>query len=141
VFLRREPLHELAAYAQEFCSGWLCRRLRPPVLALLRQHQAAGHRVVLVSASPDLYVPQVAEYLGIFEWVCTCVSVENGICTGILAGPNCKGWYKVQLLQRHLGTATPPDLSYAYGDSPSDLPLLSWVRYGALIKRGKPVAL
>lgn len=140
-FFGQESLDQIDAHAEHFCSRWVRKRLRDEVLTKLRQHQAAGDRVVLVSASPDLYVAHVAKYLGIAEWVCTRVSVENSLCAGTLAGPNCKGWDKVALLQRHLGTATPPDPSYAYGDSWNDLPLLQWVRHGILIKQGKAIAL
>lgn len=137
VFFREEPIATISAHSERFCSQWVQRRLRVDVLRKLREHQAAGHRVMLVSASPDLYIPHVAVFLGITETVCTRVSIEDGYCKGTLAGPNCKGLNKVTLIQEYLGITTSPDPSYGYGDSPSDLPVLTWVRRGFLCRRSR----
>jgi phosphatidylglycerophosphatase C len=108
----------------------------------LRMHQAAGHRVILESASPCLYVPTIARHLGINEIICTRIRIEAGICYGEIIGPNCKGEAKVTLLRDYLGTDSAPANAYSYGDSLSDLPLLRWVPNGFLLRRGSfhPVA-
>jgi phosphatidylglycerophosphatase C len=127
--------HELAAiaeHARDFTQRWVPGRLRRWVVACLREHQRSGHRVILVSASPDLYVPVIAESLGIREVVCTQVATEGGRCLGSIDGENCKGEAKMRLLRRHLGGQGFPPGSFAYGDSPSDLPLLSAVDHGFL---------
>ncbi len=125
----------LREHATWFCRTWLPRYLHADGMAKLREHQQAGHRLVLVSASPSLYVPVIAEELGIAETVCTRVGFQDGLCTGELVGPNCKGPYKVSLLQEYLGCEVAPVVSFAYGDSPSDLPILSWVGQGYLLSR------
>jgi phosphatidylglycerophosphatase C len=130
----RDALREHAAW---FCRTWLPRHLHPTGVAKLREHQQAGHRVVLLSASPSLYVPAIAEYLGISETVCTCVQFEDGVCTGAIVGPNCKGPFKVTLLREYLRTEAAPGNSFAYGDSSSDLPILNWVRQGYLLAKNK----
>ena len=137
VFFRQEPIAKISTHSERFCSEWVQRRFGVNVLRKLREHQAAGHRVMLVSASPDLYIPQVAVFLGITETVCTRVSIEDGYCKGTLAGPNCKGLNKVTLIQEYLGITTSPDPSYGYGDSRSDLPVLTWVRRGFLCRRSR----
>ncbi len=134
-FFAGEPHEGIAAHSRRFCSEWIQKRLRDDAVRKLREHQAAGHRVILVSASPDLFVPHVAMSLGINEVVCTRVLFEDGYCSGTLAGPNCKGHNKIVLLAAYLGTDAPPDHSYGYGDSRSDFPLLRWVRRGYLIGR------
>jgi len=133
-FFGKEPMREITAHSEWFCSRWVRKRLRSDSLKKLREHQAAGHRVILVSASPDLFVPQIGKLLGINETICTRVLVENGYCAGKLAGPNCKGDNKVSLLKAYLGISVPPDQSYGYGDSRSDFPLLHWVRHGNLVR-------
>jgi phosphatidylglycerophosphatase C len=105
----------------------------------LRHHQAAGHRVILLSASPDLYVPAVGRALGIAEVVSTRVAVAGGRCAGHIVGDNCKGENKLEALRRHLGGDVPPPGSFAYGDSRSDLPVLRWVASGYLVRRGRLV--
>jgi len=52
---------------ERFCRDHILPDGSPPVLARLRQHQADGHRVVLLSASLDLMVAPVAHALGIPE--------------------------------------------------------------------------
>lgn len=130
-------LHEdvVREHAEWFCNNWLPRRLHPIGLRHLREHQRAGHRIILLSASPDVYVPAVGRWLGIEETVCTRVCFEDGKCLGTLQGKNCKGASKLDLLKQHLGVLQPPPESYAYGDSPHDLPVLSWVHNGRLIRR------
>jgi phosphatidylglycerophosphatase C len=135
-FLRRQSTESVAEHATWFCGWWVRRKLDEAVIARLREHQQAGHRVILLSASPDVYVPAVGNFLGIDETVCTQVAQAGGRWEGAIVGPNCKGDGKVELLRKHLGSA-PPSRSYAYGDSRSDLPLLRWVSDGFMVKRGR----
>jgi HAD superfamily hydrolase (TIGR01490 family) len=134
-FLAGEPAEVIARHTERFCRQWLPRHLHPVGLAQLRLHQARGHRVVLLSASPDLYVEPAARLLGIDEVICTPVCIEAGRCTGEIAGDNCKGQAKLVRLRRYLGVETAPPHSYAYGDSRSDLPVLRWVRHGFWMQR------
>jgi len=136
-FFGKEPMRGITAHSEWFCSGWVQKRLRSDSMKKLREHQAAGHRVILVSASPDLFVPQIGKFLGINETICTRIICENGYCSGKLAGPNCKGDNKVILLKAYLGISVPPDQSYGYGDSRSDFPLLHWVRRGNLVRKNE----
>jgi phosphatidylglycerophosphatase C len=122
--------------AEEFCRSWVASHLEPAGIERLRHHQAAGHRIILESASPSVYVPAIARYLGISEVVCTRVRSSNGICTGEIIGPNCKGEAKVALLREYLGNDVAPLNAYSYGDSTSDLPLLRWVAHGFLLRKG-----
>jgi HAD superfamily hydrolase (TIGR01490 family) len=126
---------ELEQFTGDFCRGWVSRSLHPLGVARLREHQEQGHRVVLLSASPDVYVRAVGKHLGIEEVVCTQVVVRDGRCTGEIQGENCKGEAKLGLLRRHLGVETAPAESFAYGDSKSDLPVLRWARHGFWVTR------
>lgn len=136
-FLKGRCRAEVAAHAEWFCSWWVRRKLSPEVVEKLREHQAAGHRVILLSASPDPYVPAVGSFLGIEEVICTRVSTNETQWGGEIVGSNCKGSGKIEMLQAHLqGDEAAPE-SYAYGDSRSDLPLLQWVSHGFLVKRGR----
>jgi phosphatidylglycerophosphatase C len=142
LFFQNEPVGRITVHSEWFCLQWVQQRLRFDSMKKLREHQAAGHRVILVSASPDLFVPQIGRFLGITETICTPVLFENGYCSGKLSGPNCKGDNKVVLLKAYLGKSTPPYWSYGYGDSQSDFPLLHWVRHGNLVRRNEiiPIA-
>jgi phosphatidylglycerophosphatase C len=105
------------------------------VFARLTEHLTAGHRVILLSASPDLYVEAVGRALGIPEVLCTRVRRAPDGWDGALDGPNCKGDEKLARLRAHLGANTWPGESFAYGDSKSDLPVLRWATHGFLVNR------
>jgi phosphatidylglycerophosphatase C len=130
------PSKAIHEHAVRFCASWVAEHYRTNGIELLRHHQAARHRVILESASPNVYVPIIARALGISEVICTRVQCENDICTGRIIGPNCKGEDKVRLLKEYLGAEGLPPESYSYGDSISDLPLLRWVRHGFMLKQG-----
>jgi phosphatidylglycerophosphatase C len=133
-FFRGQSTAAVAEHAEWFCGWWVRRKLNAPVIDKLRQHQEAGHRVVLLSASPDVYVPAVGTYLTIDEVICTRVARSGERWEGTIVGSNCKGNAKVEALQKWLEQDAAPDRSYAYGDSSSDLPLLRWVTNGFLVQ-------
>ncbi len=128
----RNQIQEHTAW---FCQNWLPHKLHPVGIRLLKQHLDQNHRIVLLSASPDLYVPAIAKCFGIGETICTKVEFQSELCTGKIVGNNCKGNRKLEALKNHLGCELPPDESYAYGDSKHDLPVLQWVAYGTLLSR------
>lgn len=140
-FFRGEQRTAVAEHAQWFCDHWAKSRLRTEVVARLREHQAAGHRVVLVSASPDVYVPAIGRMLGITEAVSTRVAVEGDRYDGLILGDNCKGPHKVEMLRAYLGRDAAPPGSASYGDSKSDLPILEWAQHGYFVKGGELIDL
>ena len=109
--------------------------LRPDVVARLRWHQDAGHRVVVVSASFAPYVVPVVTSLGVEEVIATRWEVDptTDRLTGRFAGGNVRGEAKVELLADHLGG--PVDLAYAYGNSSGDAALLAASRTPVWIRR------
>ena len=133
--LRGRSKREVAEHADWFARTWVPPRLRADVVVKLREHQRAGHRVVLLSASPDVYVPAIARQLGIDEVVCTRVTGDNAVWHGRLIGPNCKGAAKLSLLCDYLGCDRWTADSFAYGDSSHDLDVLRWAGTGYLVGR------
>jgi phosphatidylglycerophosphatase C len=135
-FLRGHTRDEVGRLAEGFAAEWLGRRPLEAGMERLCYHLSARDRVLLLTASPDVYVPTLARRLGITEWICTRVGWDGEVCRGDILGDNCKGHAKLRLLRAHLGRDDPPPQSYAYGDSKSDLPVLRWVRQGYLLRRG-----
>ena len=134
-FFRGEPRTVVAEYATEFTRQWIMPRIVEPIHSRLTWHLSLGHRVILLSASPDIYVEAVGNALGIDEVICTRIRGTPNHWDGTLDGLNCKGDEKLNRLWRHLGTKTWPAETYAYGDSQSDLPVLRWARHGFLVNR------
>ncbi|HTB27989.1 MAG TPA: HAD-IB family phosphatase [Steroidobacteraceae bacterium] len=116
---RRE---EISAYANDYV-----RRLEPRgafragALAALQAHRTAGDHLVLLSASPDLYVPRIGEHLSFERTLCTEVGWDGDRLTGELKTPNRRGTEKVRCLE-WLRTQYPGAPIVAYGNSESDLP-------------------
>jgi HAD superfamily hydrolase (TIGR01490 family) len=102
-------------------------------LELMELHRAAGHRVYLVSASPEEIVLPLADLLGVDGAICSRGEVdEQGCYTGRMAF-YAYGESKATAM-RELAERTGLDLaaSSAYSDSGTDLPMLEAV--------GRPVA-
>jgi phosphatidylglycerophosphatase C len=134
-FLGGRSKRDVADHAEWFARTWVTPRLRGEVLAALRDHQQAGHRVILLSASPDVYVPAIARELGISEVICTRVGGSRDCWGNRFEGDNCKGAAKLDRLRDYLGCDSWAAESYAYGDRPHDLAVLRWVRVGFLVTR------
>ena len=96
------------------------RRLRPAALTVLDAHRAAGDHLVLLSASPDLYVPCIGRSLGFELTLCTEVRWQGDRLVGTLSTPNRHGTEKSRCLEWLRGRY--PGLPIvAYGNSASDL--------------------
>ena len=89
-------------------------------LSALEEHRYAGDRLVLLSASPDLYVPLIGRLLGFERTVCTEIRWDGDLLDGALQTPNRHGLEKVRCLERLRAEYAPASVT-AYGNSLSDL--------------------
>jgi phosphatidylglycerophosphatase C len=96
------------------------RRFRPAALAVLEAHRAAGDHLVLLSASPDLYVPRIGRSLGFERTLCTEIEWQGDRLVGTLKSENRRGAEKLRCLT-WLRTQYPGLPIVAYGNSSSDL--------------------
>jgi len=115
--------------AQAFVREDLPQQWRPWGLQQLVQHQQAGHRCVLVTASTSPYMHLVGASLGVDAVLCTEMEVVDGRYAGRLATANCHGEEKVVRLKAWLAQAygAAPDHQpelHAYGDTKGDWPML-----------------
>jgi HAD superfamily hydrolase (TIGR01490 family) len=110
-------------------------QVRPDVLKRLRDHQEAGHAVILVSGTFSPLLRAIGERLGVTDTVGTPMITKAGRYTGASELPVCQGRHKVTRLERYLDGRE--DIlwsdSYAYADSYSDLPLLERVGYSVAV--------
>ena len=113
---------------------WLLRRgLYEEACVAIRTHRQRGDRLVLMSASTDLYVPQIAEALGFELTLCSRVRwYADDRLDGRLAGANCRDLEKQHLLQALIEREHPARV-YAYGNSASDVPHMLLAQEGFLI--------
>jgi len=112
-------------------KGWPRREVAQIVaeaLFLIDEHLREGHRVVIISASPEEVVRPLADYIGVEEVVATRARVDENDCyTGEVE------FYAYAEAKadevRRLAAIEGIDLaeSFAYSDSITDLPLLEAV--------------
>jgi phosphatidylglycerophosphatase C len=114
------------------------RRLRAAALAALEAHRAAGDHLVLLSASPDLYVPRIGRALGFERTLCTEIEWRGNRLVGALKTANRRGAEKARCLS-WLRTQYPGLPIIAYGNSASDLDHLRQADR-ALLVNGNPAA-
>lgn len=118
-------------YAASLGDGEIC----PGALAAMNRHRAAGDRLVLLSASVDLYVPDIGRRFGFDESICTAVAWQGERLDGALAGPNLRGEEKrrrvLELRARHPGARFA-----AYGNARSDFAHFEAVDEPMLVNAG-----
>ena len=108
------------------------RHGRDWMLARLRWHLQEGHSVVLVSASPQIYVDMVAEMLDTSGGLGTRLAVDaRDRLTGSYLGQNCRGKEKMRRLAEWIEESHPPGapVIYAYGNSRGDRRMLGAATY------------
>ncbi len=126
---------QVDSWTAEFCDSHLPRLLNPGALEAIERHRAAGDRLVLLSASVDLYVPQVARRLGMDEAVCTGVSWRGNHLEGRLTTANRRGAEKTRCIES-LRTRYPGTRFAAYGNASSDFDHLLRVEEPLVVNAG-----
>jgi len=133
--VRGWTLQEAAAAFAWITERYVQPLVRPDVMERVRDHQAADHRVILVSGTLAPLLAEIGRQLGIEETVGTPLVLRAGRYTGACELPVCQGQGKVSRLEAYVGGGDDSILwpqSHAYADSLTDLPLLERV--------GHPVA-
>lgn len=97
--------------------------VRPQGLQCLRGHRDQGHRVVVISASPEDWIAPWCVAEGV-ECLATRLERRDGALTGAIAGENCRNGEKVRRLCELLDLAAYGEV-HAYGDSAGDREMLA----------------
>ena len=144
--LAGQEAERVLAAADTFADVVIDRGLRASVLERVSWHGSQGHELVILTASPELYVRPVGERLGFDVVLGTRLEIGvDGRLTGRLLGRNCRGPEKVERLRTWLGHRAEV-IVHAYGDSSGDRDLLAFadhgyrVRGGRLLSPGRPVS-
>ena len=115
---------------QRFLHEEIVPRIPPSALALVQQHQAAGHLVVMTTATNRFITELTAAHIGIAHLIATEPVVSDGVFSGRTSGTLNMREGKVTRLHAWLQArdqALDQFDSTAYSDSINDLPLLSAV--------------
>jgi len=110
---------DIDAWTDCFVTGFLAHGAFADALRAVSHHRKEGDLLVLMSASPDLYVPEIGARLGFAESICTGTQWQGERFDGALTTPNRQGPEKAlcfaALQRRH-----PRMRSIAYGNSAHD---------------------
>lgn len=127
------PESELDELGAKLFQRTVYGHLYPEAWRLVREHEAAGHTLVLVSSLTRFQVRPAADELGIPNVLCTAMATQDGVLTGHVDGKPLWRNGKADAVRR-FAMAHGIDLtqSWVYADSAADLPLLNTA--------GRPVA-
>ncbi|WP_237251843.1 haloacid dehalogenase-like hydrolase [Thioalkalivibrio nitratireducens] len=114
--------------------------IRPELAALMHERAAAGHTVLVVTASAE---PAVREALRDFPVTVlgTRFAARHGRFTGVVDGAGCYGAAKVPQIRAWADTKpAPPRFVEAWADAVSDLPMLELAEKRVWVCREAQVA-
>lgn len=115
---------------EEFYDDILVKKIYPDVMKTLEKHKKDGFYILLVSASPEVYLKYFKKNGHIDHVIGTRLKGIDDRYTNIIEGENCKGLEKVRRINEYLeknNLEIDFEKSFAYSDSLSDKPMLSLV--------------
>lgn len=121
---KRVPLETVARRAEEFAASFGARMERPAALEQIGRDRAAGHRLVMATASCRFYAEALAKRWGFDDVVATRNVIHDGWLTNRIEGQNCYGMPKLAMILGQLNEVTAPTAFYS--DHESDAPGLLW---------------
>lgn len=138
-FIRGRSQREMDALARDFFRDVLCPNFFPEGKKTLAQLKAEGKRLIVISASADVYMRVLPEFMPVDAVLSTRCEVDaHGCYTGKIES-NCKGEEKPRRLAAYLETqhlTLDKEASCAYGDSPSDAPMLLLTAHPCIVDAG-----
>jgi phosphatidylglycerophosphatase C len=125
---------EIERHTTGFVEICATQMVKPTARACVCWHQMQGHRLVLASASLDVYARALGARLGFDDVVSTRTAWVADAIAGGLAGPNLLGEAKLAAVKEALALDEDGGRRmFAYSDHHSDLPLLLFAKYGIAV--------
>lgn len=112
---------------QKECN-WFADEIIPKLLTaqakkFLAEYQSRGFEIVILSASPEIYLKPWCEKNS-FRCIATKLKTVNGKFTGEYDGKNCRAEEKLRRLKDEIDLNSYSEI-HAFGDSPDDKPFMS----------------
>ena len=119
---------ELARWHTQFMREKIAGMILPKAEALIAQHRAQGHTLMIITATNAFITAPIAKRLGIDLLIATEPELRDGFYTGDITGTPCYREGKVERLNAWLQKNNRTlENSFFYSDSHNDLPLLQQV--------------
>ncbi len=133
-YLADKPIAAVEASTQNFFWEHVCPRISEQARLAIEEHRAQGHRLVLLTGSPEFIVEPLATYLKIDAVVAGQLEKSGELFTGRMIEPYPYRYGK-RLAAERLAAEQDLDLgaSFMYGDSPGDLPILEAVGHPRVV--------
>lgn len=124
-YLAGQPYDKMVKMARDCFEADIKPRLSKAGFEAIKEHQAQGHTIVLLSGSLNFLLEPLKEYVGADHLIAANMEVINGKLTGRIKGDYPYGTYKASLI-RHFATEHGLDFSrsYAYADHHTDHEML-----------------
>jgi len=106
----------------------------PLVLEAIEKKREEGYSVVIVTASPDVYVRHICEHLGYDAFISTQTLEENAKLTGAFLGKVCNFEEKPKRIEAFLDSKK-LEHSIAYGNSKGDYAMLRYCDESYFVKK------
>ena len=106
----------------------------PKVLKLIEEKREEGYRVVIVTASPDVYVTHVCKHLGYDDFISTKTQKEGIYLNGEIDGKICNFKEKPKRILEFLNGQTPQH-TISYGNSSGDYAMLEFCDESYFVKK------
>ena len=123
---------QVSAWTRTWIPRLQRRGVFPEALAAIAAHRKAGDHLVLMTATVDLYVPELTTALGLDEHLCSEVRWEGDRLDGRLAGENVRDEEKARRLRQVL-PRFPGRPIIGYGNSRPDLAHLRLVDRAVIV--------
>lgn len=121
-FFRGMPVEKYNALGKAFADNVIPSLVRPSALKAIKDHIAAGDRVVLVTASSAAWIKGWSDSLGM-EIISTEWEQKDGRITGKIEGINCHGIEKRNRIMKQIELGKYEQIS-VYGDTSGDREML-----------------
>ena len=127
-FLASKSMEELATLHEDFMETQILASMSSKSKALIAQHKAMGHTLMVITATNSFVTRPIVEAFGIEHLIALEPKIVNGRYTTEVEGtPSFQGGKVVRLEQWLAENNETLDGSYFYSDSHNDLPLMERV--------------
>ena len=132
---------DYAEFSEAVYEKRIAKLIYPEARAMIREHQAMGHTVAIVSSATSYQVLPAARDLGVDTVYCTLLGVQNGVFTGSVDGDVCWGEGKLAAARRLAKDhKIKLDQAFFYSDSDEDIPLLETVAHPRVLNPNRKLA-
>lgn len=113
---------EIKKIGNEYSLNFIPTVLRTSTMERIQWHKNQKHKIVVVSASIDLYLKPWCDQHNL-DLICSEAEILNGVLTGNYVNKDCSGLIKKNRILKNYNLANYNEI-YVYGDTVEDMEML-----------------